>query len=364
MKIIHIGIYPFNIPLRDVFQISTMALETAENVVIEIGTDEGITGWGEASPMRSIVGETQSIITAASGELKPLLMGKDPLAIADLVHMMDAYLPYNTTAKSAFDMALYDIAAQAAGVPLYRLLGGAKREMETDLTIGIGDPDQAGKRAAAIRDMGFRIIKVKIGMDFAADYRRLANIRDAIGDEPVIRVDANQGWNRVDGVANLCAIDEFDIEFCEQPCAKYDLETMKYISDRSPIPVMADEALFTPHDAYNIARLEAAPYLNIKLSKSGGIANAARIAAIADAAGMPCMMGCMSESRIGITAAAHFALSQGCVQFFDLDSHLEHSLNPVIGGVTTENGMIDVPDAPGLGARPDPAFLKIMGEVG
>lgn len=363
LKVSDIKIYKFDIPMKDVFEIATMSISTAENVLIQIITNEGLIGWGEAASFHSIVGETQSINFAAAKELRELLLNRNPLFVSSLVYDMDYYLPHNTTIKSAFDMALYDIAAQAAGLPLYLYLGGQKREIETDLTMGLGDPGEAGERAKEIKSMGFRMIKVKLGMKFDEDFTRLNNIRKAIGDDPIIRVDANQGWDRVAAIKSLNAFEEFDIEFCEQPCRAHDLDGMREISDRTNIPLMADESLFSVYDALNIIKLDAAPYFNIKFSKSGGINNALKIAHVAEAGECPCMVGCMSESKLGITAATHFAMTSNILQFFDLDSHIEHAEDPIIGGVTIKNGVITLPDNPGIGARPDPAYIKGLQEV-
>ena len=358
-----IKIYKLDIRLKDIFTIATMSLDRAQNVLVEIMTNEGINGWGEASSLRSIVGETQLINIAAAKELEQILMGKDPLSIHSLVQEMDAYLPHNTTMKSAVDMALFDIAAKIAGLPLYSFLGGHQREMETDLTMGIGRPAEAGDKALAIRSMGFRIIKVKLGLNFGDDYERLRNIRKAVGAEPIIRIDANQGWDRMSAVRNLNAFEEFDIEFCEQPCRAQDLQGMRFVSHRTNIPIMADESLFSMVDALNIIQQDVAPYFNLKLSKSGGIGNAQKIAHVAEAGYRPCMVGCMSESRLGITAAAHFAMANNVVRFFDLDSFYEHAENPIVGGVEIKNGMIAVPNRPGIGAHPDPDYIKHLDEV-
>ena len=356
-------IYRFDIPLRDVFTIATMSLSRAQNLLVELKTNQGISGWGEASPFHSIAGETQRITIAAAKELKQVVVGKNPLAVNSLIQQMDAYLPYNTTLKSAIDMALFDIAAKVCGVPLYVFLGGQKREMETDLTMGIGNPDEAGDKALFIRSMGFRMIKVKLGLSFADDYKRLKNIRRAVGPEPIIRIDANQGWDRISAAKNLNAFTEFNIEFCEQPCRGHDLQGMKYVSWHTTIPVMADESVFSVTDALNIIQQDAAPYFNLKLCKSGGIHNAEKLAHVAEAGFRPCMIGCMSESRLGITAAAHFACANSVVRFFDLDSFLEHAEDPILGGVQIKDGMVTIPDAPGIGASPDPEYIRKLDEV-
>jgi len=363
LRITDIKIYRFDIPLKDVFQIATMSLSQANNVLVQILTSDGIEGWGEAASFHALVGETQLINFAAARELKQILIGKNPLGIASLVQAMDHYLPHNTTIKSAFDMALHDIAAKCAGLPLYLYLGGKKRPMETDLTIGICDPQEAGERALAVQAQGFRMIKVKLGLDFEADYTRLKNIRQAVGEDTVLRIDANQGWDRMDAKKNLDAFQEFNIEFCEQPCRAHDLPGMKFVSQHTDIPIMADESLFSPCHALDLIQQDIVPYFNIKLSKSGGIYNAVKTSHLAEAGAIPCMVGCMSESKLGITAAAHFGLCNSILRFFDLDSFFEHSEDHIMGGVKVKDGMIEVPDEPGIGAHPDPGYLKTLDEV-
>ncbi len=363
IKISDVRIFRFDIPMRDVFQIATMSISTAPNVLIRMETNKGIVGWGEAAPFHALVGETQSIDFAVAKELKDILLGQNPLETVARIQAMDRFLPHNTTIKSAFDMALYDIAAKAAGLPLYAFLGGCPRPIETDMTIGICDPAEAGDKAEAIRKMGFRMIKVKLGLDDKADYDRLKNIRVAVGPDAILRIDANQGWDRMTAVRNLNAFEQFNIEFCEQPCRARDLPGMKFVSQRTTIPIMADEALFSPWDALNLIQQDVAPYFNIKLSKSGGIANALKMSHIAEAAEVPCMIGCMSESKLGITAATHLAMASSAFRFFDLDSHLEHAEDPIVGGITMENGIITLPDKPGIGAEPDPVRLAKLEEI-
>jgi len=363
LRIEQMRVYRFDLPLREPFTIATMSLSCAENLLVELRTNQGISGWGEASPFRSIVGETQLIDLAAAREVRPLVLGRDPLADGALMRDLDAHLPHNSTLKSAVDMALYDLAAKACGQPLYAYLGGRRRAMETDLTIGIGDPETAGEKAAHYLELGFRLIKVKLGLDFKADCRRLENIRRAVGPEPGLRIDANQGWDRTRAVRSLRAFEPFDIQFCEQPCRADDLQGLAHVSRSTAIPVMADESVFSAAQALELIRQDAAPYFNIKLSKSGGIHNAQKVAHVAEAGHRPCMMGCMSESRLGVTAAAHFASANPVIEFFDLDSWYEHADNPIQGGVEYQGGMMTLPDTPGLGAWPDPDYVRQLEEV-
>ena len=355
--ITEIEIRLFTIPLRGSVQISTMNMERAENLLVKLVSSDGVCGWGEASPMRSITGETQAIDLAAAAELRTLLLGRNPLAIGALSALMARHLPHNTTIRSAFDMALYDIASRYASMPLYRFLGGEQRDLETDITIYIGDPGEAGARAEQLLRAGFRVIKVKVGLDRGDDLKRVDVIRRAIGKTPRLRIDANQAWGRTAALSMLRSLEEHSIEFCEQPCLAADLRTLKFLSANSPIPIMADESLFSPQDALALDRDDVVPYFNIKLSKSGGLYQAQRIAHIAAAGGRVCMIGGMSESRLGVTAAAHFALANPIVEFCDLDSFYEHRDDPIHGGLTIRDGKVIVPDEPGIGAVPDESYL-------
>jgi len=353
LAITAVDVYPFDIPMHEPFRIATMVTSRSPNVLIRIRTSaQELTGWGEASPLHSITGETQGICIAAAHEIAPLIVGRNPLEIALLVDLINRFLPHNSTIKGAFDMALYDIAAKHAGMPLYRFLGGRVRRMESDLTIGIGEPAVAGEKAMAVLSKGFRIIKVKLGATFEEDEARLRNIRAAIGPDITVRVDANQAWDVPTAIKSMRSFEKFDIEFCEQPLRAHDTAGLHAVSRAVSIPVMADESLFSPADALRLCAADAAPYFNIKLAKSGGIYSALQIAAIAQASGRTCMVGCMLESRLGLSASAHFAAACESVRYYDIDSCYEHSEELIEGGLTLTDGIITLPETPGIGAAP------------
>jgi L-alanine-DL-glutamate epimerase-like enolase superfamily enzyme len=209
-------------------------------------------------------------------------------------------------------------------------------------------------------EKGFRIIKVKLGTTWEEDDARLRNIREAVGPDITLRVDANQAWDRPTAIRSLQAFEKYRIEFCEQPLRSHDVAGLRAVGDSVSIPLMADESLFSPADALRLAAAEAAPYFNIKLSKSGGIHNALKIAAIAEAGGRKCMVGCMLESRLGLAAAAHFACASESVQFYDLDSCEEHAEEWIEGGIRLENGMVRLPETPGIGAAPTSEAIRRM----
>jgi L-alanine-DL-glutamate epimerase-like enolase superfamily enzyme len=358
MNITRITLYRFDIPLKAPIAISLGTIEHARNILVEIQTSEGITGWGEGSPFWMIVGETQASGLAAAGDMARLLLGRNPLDIEGCINALIRYLPGHPTTRSAFDMALYDIAAKAARMPLYQFLGGSKRDLVTDETIYLNTPERMVDDALRIQAKGAEAIKVKLGTNLRDDVQRIEAIRKAIGDQTPIRTDANQGWDVVTASAILRAIGEWNVQYCEQPIRRHDITGLRQVRKRSHVPIMADESLFDATDAIRLVREEAVDYFNIKLSKSGGLFEALKINAIAEASGIPCMIGCMSESRLALTANAHFAAARQNIRFCDLDGCFEHADDPIYGGITYTNYRISLPDTPGIGAEVDLAFLK------
>jgi L-alanine-DL-glutamate epimerase-like enolase superfamily enzyme len=357
MIITAVTLYQYNIPLKAPIAISLGTIEHARNFLVQIQTDEGITGWGEGSPFWMIVGETQASGLAAAEDMARLLLGQNPLAVETCLATLTRYLPGHPTTRSAFDMALYDIAAKAANMPLYQFLGGSKRTLITDETIYINTPERMVDDALRIQAQGAEAIKVKLGTNLRDDVHRIASIREAIGDVTPIRTDANQGWDVVTAQRVLQAIGHWNVQYCEQPIKRQNIAGLRQIRQQSPVPIMADESLFDASDAIRLVREEAVDYFNIKLSKSGGIFEALSINAVAEAAGIPCMIGCMSESRLGLTTNAHFAAARQNVVFHDLDGCFEHAVDPVEGGITYTGYVISLPDESGIGASIDPTFL-------
>lgn len=358
LKIQSIDIYKSDIPLKEPFRIAIMEITRAQSLFLKINTSEGIYGLGEANPTWGITGETQSINIAGARDLAKLLLKKDPLNIGERMKELSRFLIHNSTLRSAFDMALYDIYGKASGLPLYTVLGGGKRSFWTDNTIGIADPDYMAKKALNYKNRGFRAIKVKLGTTADQDIERIKKIRRVIGDDLPIRIDANQGWDYKTAVHVLQALETMGVEYCEQPIASWDYENMRRIRQNTSIAIMADESLFDHHDAFRLASMGCCDYFNIKLAKSGGIHTALKINAIAEAAGIRCMVGCMMETRLGLTAAAHLVSARPNIQYADLDGHYALRDDPVIGGARYNVGEISIPDTPGHGADIDPDFLK------
>lgn len=357
MKISHTEIYRFSIPMIP-FVIATGTMDFAQNVLIRIHTDTGIYGLGECSAFPMIVGETQETCLAMAKVFAKILIGKDPLDIPERMNDLMGYA-HNGTIKSAFDMALFDISAKHAEQPLYQFLGGQNRIVETDMTIGIDTPETMANTALKYQEQGCNILKIKLGKNIKDDIERVKQIRQAVGENIKIRLDANQGWSFDDSLFGLGKLAEYNIEFCEQPMRTWYDDQLPELNLNSPVKIMADESCYNHHDARRLINSKSCEYLNIKFSKSGGILEAQKIHEIALQTGTKCMIGSMLESRIATSANLHFALSSPNVVFFDLDTCLlGHLVDPAIGGVTYNGYLLEVPETPGIGADADPEFLK------
>lgn len=360
MVITRTEIYKYTIPMVP-FTIATGTMDYAQNLFIRIHTDSGSTGVGECSAFPMIAGETQATCYEMAKDFARIWKGKAADDIDARLGELDLFTAGNYTAKSAFDLALYDLAAKQAGQPLYKYLGGSKREIESDLTIGIDTPAAMATKAAEFVSKGVNIIKVKLGKSPQEDIERMRMIREAAGDAAVLRIDANQGWSFEDAITALQGIAPYGVQFCEQPMRRWNDGHLPELCRLSPIPLMADESVFTHHDAERIIGADACAYINIKFAKSGGIHEALRINAVAEQHGIRCMMGGMLESRVALTAKVHFAMAKENIRFYDLDTCLLGNLaDPVTGGVTYSGMHLQLGDEPGIGADVDPAYLASL----
>lgn len=358
MNITYTDIWKLSIPMHP-FRIATGTMQYAQNVFIRVHTDEGIIGAGECSAFPMIVGETQATCYEMAKDFAELWKGKNPLETQSRLAELDAFTAFNSTIKSAFDMALYDIAAKHAGLPLYAFLGGRAKPMETDLTIGIDTPETMAAIAQDFISRGVRIIKIKLGHNAEEDILRVKMIREAVGPDIKLRIDANQGWNYEDAVTSLTGMGEYNIEFCEQPMRYWNDEHLPSLRNISPIRIMADESVYDHRDAERVIKAGGCDYVNIKFSKSGGISEAIKINEVCAANKIPCMMGGMLESRLALTAFAHFAAATDNIIFYDMDTcMLGHKTDPVKGGLKFNGFIIDLPGAPGIGADIEETFLE------
>lgn len=342
------------------FTIATGTMQFAQNLFIRVHTNQGLSGVGECSAFPMIAGETQDTCFVLARDFATLWKGKNAADIHARMQELDSYITHNHTAKSAFDMALYDLAAKAKGVPLYQFFGGSYWEPESDLTIGIGAAeDMAAQAVEFVEQRMAGILKVKLGKHAGQDIERMQKIRAAVGPQVELRIDANAGWNFEDAVLALTALQPLNIAFCEQPMPRLLDDKMPSLRRLSQIPIMADESVFNHHEAERLLRANACDYVNIKLSKAGGLAEAWRIHDVCASYQIPNMIGGMLESRLALTAKVHFALAAKNVQFYDLDTCLlGHLEDPVTGGVVFKGMKLQAPNVPGIGADIDPVWLK------
>ncbi|MGY0287436.1 MAG: mandelate racemase/muconate lactonizing enzyme family protein [Candidatus Methanodesulfokora washburnensis] len=345
-----VEIYEAKLLYRQPFTISLGTSTYSVDVIAKVYDDEGNVGLGETSPSRKILGESEHTIEAAMRDIAPILIGEDPERLELIEERMDKAILGNTAAKLALEMAVIDLIGKRRKIPLWRMLGGYREKIETDFTIGIKNPEEMAKDAVELVSRGFRILKLKVGTSPEEDLARVKAVRDAVGNSIRIRIDANQGWSVKTAVKVLNEMQRYDVELAEQPVKWNDIEGMAEVRMMSPIPIMADESVHTPEDALKVAMMEAADYINIKLTKAGGILKARRIAEISEAAGIPNMIGCMMEGGISITAAVHFACGMRNVVTSDLDSDISLKQDVVEdGSAKLENGYRIPPDEPGLG---------------
>jgi L-alanine-DL-glutamate epimerase-like enolase superfamily enzyme len=358
LTITHIDIYRFSIPMEP-FTIATGTMDAAQNVFIRVHTDAGFYGVGECSAFPMIVGETQDTCLVMARYFGSLWIGRNALDIPARMQQLHSAAAGNTTIKSAFDIALHDIAAKSAGLPLYRFLGGERRVVESDITIGIDSPPVMAMKALYFKASGAKILKVKLGKNAADDVERIKQIREAVGPEMLIRVDANQGWSFDDAVFALQALGEYDIEFCEQPMRTWYDDRLPQLMQLSPVKIMADESVYNHHDARKQITSGSCHYINIKMAKCGGLLEAKNIHDEAEFRGVACMMGGMLESRIALSAKLHFVYASPNIRFYDMDTcMLGHLVDPCIGGVTYDGYKLNIDDAVGIGADADEEFLK------
>lgn len=354
MKIADIQVGRIAIPLKRPFKTALRTVERIDDVIVKITADTGEIGYGEAAPTAVITGDTIGSITGAiETVIAKQLIGAEIGNLEEIMQRLDGCIVKNTSAKAAVDIAVYDLFGQLHKTALYKLWGGYRKTLLTDITISVNEPEQMAQDSAAAVALGYNTLKIKVGKEPAKDIARLRAIRRAVGPEVKLRVDANQGWKPKEAVRILRLMEDegFDIEFVEQPVIAHDLEGLKHVTDHVAIPVLADESVFAPLDAVKIMQMRAADLVNIKLMKTGGIHNALKICALAETYGVECMIGCMLEGKISVTAAVHLAAAKSVITRIDLDGPVLCSEDPVEGGAIFCEQQITVTDDPGFGFK-------------
>ncbi|MFC7046855.1 dipeptide epimerase [Halobacteriaceae archaeon GCM10025711] len=334
------------LPLEHPFTIARGTQTTADNVVVRITDDDGTVGVGGAAPS-SHYGETAATVEAVLPDLLSVVerVG-DPHALDRIEREMRATVNHNPAARTAVSIALHDLVAKRAGLPLYRYWGlDPEQAPETSFTIGIDDTEVMREKTEAAVEAGYSTLKVKVGTD--NDHEHLAAVRD-VAPDATIRVDANEAWTPREAVRAIDDFAAFDLEFVEQPVPAEDPEGLKFVYERSTLPIAADESCITLEDVPRIA--DRADIANLKLMKTGGLREALRMIHTARAHGLELMLGCMIESDASIAAGAHLA---PLLDYADLDGSLLLA-EDAYEGVPMPAGAIDLAavDRPGTGVRP------------
>ncbi len=352
MKIKEIYFKSVKLKLQESYTIAYDTFSSCTNIFLMAETDRGIKGWGCGSPDPGVTGETpEQTIEVLEKYIEPALKNADPFDYTRIMEELKKIIPGNPSALAMTDMLLYDLVSKKAGVPLYKYLGAYRSSMPTSITIGIMPVEETIERAKAYYDSGFRIFKLKGGKSCDEDIEKIARIRFEFGEEIRLRVDANQGYSVDDAIRFVEKTRNHKIELLEQPTPRDNYEALGRVSKKVAIPVMADESIMNLKDVFSLTKNDLTDMINIKLMKSGGISEALRINAVASAAKVEVMVGCMDESEVSISAGLHFALSRPNVIYADLDGHLDLIDDPAKGTLILKNGTLYPNDLPGLGTE-------------
>jgi L-alanine-DL-glutamate epimerase-like enolase superfamily enzyme len=350
MKITALEAWPVEMKLAEPYAVAYERVEMTTNVFLRIETSGGISGFGCAAPDLPITGETpETVVTSLGNVARPILVRSDPLRIVWNLERLRREMRGEPSALAAVDMALHDILGKVAGLPLWKLLGGFRRSFKTSVTVGILPLTETVEKARELSRLGFQSLKIKGGLDVDADIERILRVREAVGPKIEIRFDANQGYDVEDSLRFVKETRSAKLELIEQPTPKGEPDLLGRVTSGAALPIMADESLMTLRDAFRLARRNWVDMVNVKLMKVGGIHQALLINAVARAARLEVMVGCMDEAALAIAAGLHFALARPNVAYCDLDGHLDLVGDPSDGAVLLKKGVLHPTERPGLG---------------
>lgn len=361
-KIVDIQVKVVEVAFKKTWEVSLYATNTKAHAIVQITTEDGIKGYGEASPAASFMGESGYTIEAViQNHLKSALIGQNVFAISKINHIMDRQISLNTAAKAAVDIALHDAVGKSLGIPVYKLLGGKFRdELRLAWSIGLQDIEGSVAEARQRLNEGYSEIKMKVGKDIKKDARLIVKLRELIGEDVPLRLDANQGFNPSDAVLLIKSVGNKTVDIFEQPVPKWDIEGMRFVRENAyGMKIMADESISCLNDMKKLMAYGAADAFNIKVGKVGGLYRACQIAAHVEAAGLEACAGSNIELGIGEAASIHFVTSQAALSRpCDMMCGSElHDRELITNPFPIVNGMVQCPDTPGLGVEVDEAIF-------
>ena len=350
------------LPVKAVHSHGSGDVAKMKTVVVQIDTDAGITGYGEASPWSVFTGTAEANAAALDVYYKPFLLGADPFEIERLLFLAEREVVHCTEARAALETALLDIKGQALGCSISDLIGGSCHgEIPLSFSVANPDFDEDLETIEALVEDGLRIFKLKTGFtDHQFDVMRLETLREKYGDMLDLRVDYNQGMQPFESIRRIQDLIPFSPTFVEQPVMTRERRALSEIAKAVDCPVMADESVFDVQNALEMIRLGGVRIFSLKIMKSGGIRRCQEVAAAGRAAGIACYGGCMFETGIAHAAGAHLMnsiphLTLGC-EFYMANYYLEEDV--LAAPFPAVNGKVVVPTGPGLGVTPAPDLLK------
>jgi L-alanine-DL-glutamate epimerase-like enolase superfamily enzyme len=348
MQISHVEVVPVEFSLRQPYRVVYhAAVDRAAAVFVRIETRKGLVAWGCAALVPAITGQTLEDVTQVCRDCADRARDLNPLNIEYALSELSQLTEGTPSALCAFDIAFHDLLGLATGLPLHRLLGGYRYRIQTSITIGIAAVKETVALARDRASQGFRMLKLKGGLDPQEDVRRVQAVHDVLPNL-TLRLDADQGYTVQQALDVARALGD-GLEMLEQPTPANDLDALCQVTKNSPVPVLADESVTDPPSALKIASRRAAHGLNVKLVTCGGLRCATQMDAIARAARMATMVGCTNEPALLIAAGLGFALSSPNVRYGDLDGHFDLIGDPTVPGFTFKEGWLIATDAPGLG---------------
>lgn len=322
MKIVGLEAFPIEIPWKHPFKIATALYTTQPYVILKLYTDSDVVGYGEACPCYEFTGETVgTVLSILKERIFPAIREEDPFNLEAITGKMDEATVGNTSAKGAIDMAVYDIIGKTLNRPVFSILGGRVRDKA--LYVGGASLTTIEETVeTCVRDVskGIRELKIKVGEDPARDAEKIRKVRDAVGSDVQIRVDANQGWRTPHrAIKAIKLMERCDLQLVEQPILAWNLKGTAFIRTKVEAPIMLDESVHTAQDAVKAIDAEACDIINIKLMKSGGLYEALKINSIAEASSVECFVGGMGETSIGQAAALHLLASRSNIRYGDVE---------------------------------------------
>jgi len=335
--------------MRKPFRIALGVTDSYTGFIVRVESDDGYVGYGEATTTPFISGDTLgSIEDELSAFSKSLL--DSPEAPELLNDLMKRSMHSSKASRNAVDTAVWDLIGKKGGLNLTKFFGNYRKKILTSYTVDLVDPATAALQARDLLDQGIKVFKIKLGSGIEEDISRVQMVREVVGDDKIIYVDFNQSYTPKNAVRISRELEEYDIEFLEQPTDAEDIDGLKFVRDNTVIPVFADEAIFRLHDVGNILSSEACDGINVKLMKSGGLTESMKIIDTAEAFGVPVMVGCMVETRLANTSGLVAALSKKNVKYADLDGYSNIKEDILNEGIKLEDGFVTMnTDLPGTG---------------